>query len=591
MQNERKRFSFYKRYQMLTIRSKIAFLSIVLFFSHILLSKHVCIFWYIPDEMGYWLDAATFLGYNWSGMHLPTYYAGGYALLITPFLSLLDDPIAIYHAMHIVNATLNVISFLLLYKILHSNFVGLQACPGYACGIAFLAMCYPAYYNFTLTTQPECLLTCLTLCSILLMIHILQRQQFLSFIALGIVLGYMMLVHARSLPIIIATSITIMLYIFSLRKKTHMRWKAGIFFFILLFFFYLDWQMKNFLLSHAYPFIDLSLQGGALMHGNLKKILFLFSLDGLINFLRVLEGHLYYLTVSSLGLANFGLLVALTNTIHKRFLFHSPYRLFWLHIVLVILFSIIMSVIYFANGSETGLLYATYGRYMESSILAFSIAFGLSALLQYKQYKHIFSLTLVLSAYIIILYLLVINYYGGTGGIGYQAGLIIFSDYNGYNYLHHILFMTLIIISLLLTRDSPIHVLRLSCGFLAFLFLFNGLRTGFSAVKSYRYYQDTKTAIAAYSLANNDRNIYYYLGENPGHNAHGWWEPWDRIVYLQYALLKNGCVKATSDWEQVDYWKQTGQSLMTENDESIKKLLTEKNWHIITSNENYIIWH
>ncbi len=61
----------------------------------------------LPDEYGYWMTAAAFSGYDWSGLSgLSLYYSYGYSILLAPLFLIFKDSVLMYKAAICLNALL-----------------------------------------------------------------------------------------------------------------------------------------------------------------------------------------------------------------------------------------------------------------------------------------------------------------------------------------------------------------------------------------------------------------------------------------------------------------------------------------------------
>lgn len=92
----------------------MAIVSVFLFIFYIRKIDQINMIFVLPDEYGYWMTAATFAGYDWSGLAgLSLYYSYGYSIFLAPLFLIFKDPVMMYKAALCMNALFYVAAFLI----------------------------------------------------------------------------------------------------------------------------------------------------------------------------------------------------------------------------------------------------------------------------------------------------------------------------------------------------------------------------------------------------------------------------------------------------------------------------------------------
>ena len=113
----------------------------------------------LVDEVAYLTNARVLAG-GTSGALLDTpFYRGGYSLVLAPLMTVLDDPVAVYHLALAINVVLAASLFPLLYLLLMRCF---RVASGAALACAFAGAAYPSLTATSGATMSENLLLPLT---------------------------------------------------------------------------------------------------------------------------------------------------------------------------------------------------------------------------------------------------------------------------------------------------------------------------------------------------------------------------------------------------------------------------------------------
>lgn len=371
------------------------------------------LFTILDDEFGYWGNAAYFSGLDWSDtISIIPYYSYGYSILLVPFLLFIDNPIIIYKAAIILNGILLIASYTLCYDI--SRKLTSNINDTVLLGISFLISIYPAYILYSNIAWSECLLIfvfwLLTWCFVNLDID----SSNLRFVMIGLLSTYIYTIHQRTIGILIASMLTILLM--KILKKINMKQFLSVVIsvaIILVIHNFIKADIQENLWSNGLGSLinDYSRQVG--------KVKSLLTLDGQIDFLKVFMGQFYTLGVSSFLVFYVGFFEIISKI--RKLLFASLrnkdnsmlncdrkcylYSFLFLSVVL----SLAVSVIFFINPTRIDQI--VYGRYMDI-IVGPIILLGLIKLIRIKSIstKHILAITMTFGIYSFIMYS-VINFY------------------------------------------------------------------------------------------------------------------------------------------------------------------------------------
>lgn len=562
---------------------------IILFFIHLNKIFSTNIFYFLPDEMGYLANGALLLGYDWSELKIPLFYSGGYSLIISFFMMFIQSPTVLYKVLCIFNAFLNCISFFFLYKILTSKYIFIfskQEKKWLAIIIAFISMLYPALTLYTLSLQPECLLICLTLTSFYIFIKMNSSEtSIIKWYCLeACCLGFMFMVHTRSLPVSITIISSLLLNAYFKPSKIK---NIIVFFIIYSIIIGIGLYFKQYLLTNLYQYLDAN---GNLLSGNLYKLYSLFSVTGFKEFLVILEGHLYYIVVSTIGFSLMGFLNFLIQWLGKINRGNRDYCLFYFSLCISTILSLLMSVLYFTNSNEQGILFATYGRYFESSMGILSLALGITVLFDRRLKLKITFLWAAISIFVIAIFKFVVSYYHGTSGIAdFQTGFLIFKVGSIFSYTLSAFFCFLLISVFFILRKSN-ELMKVCCFVLVGMFFISNLLVAKDAVnRNYRYKEMESVVQSIAQEKKYNENIYYYTDKKFVDDVVPWWNgPMD----IQFLLYKSEAIKVFDNFDNKDMLDSSDKKkgvIISVNRKSLTDDIKEKG-KIIKEYPNYVIW-
>lgn len=175
----------------------------------------------LNDEFGYWGNASSLVGYDWKDLMQETpYYAWGYSLFLASLMSIFKNYDIVYKLAIILNLIFLIVSFecaVYVSKRLLNNraFVSLL--------LSFVVMIYPGNLVYAEVAWSELLLYMLMWISVALIVSLVQQFSFVKYLGFLCVLGYMYVVHQRSIGIILVGIITAV-FILKKHKKPIWSW-------------------------------------------------------------------------------------------------------------------------------------------------------------------------------------------------------------------------------------------------------------------------------------------------------------------------------------------------------------------------------
>ena len=391
--------------------------------------KHISGMTIYPDEFGYWANAAQWLGYDWSGTAaLQSYYSFGYSMVLLPLLAMIKNPLLLYKTAVMLNV---------IFVYLHAVILFQAACefskdikPQWFC--ALMAACYPSLLFYMQFTMTESLLNLLFMLSIWLLLKFEKTGKVHYCIFMVCVLGYMFFVHMRTIGILTAGVLIGIISLIRLKKNIvyKLAYLAGIFIFLAALIL-MGNMVKELLQSNLYVSADKNILGINDFSGQLVKVRYLLTADGIKKLAVSSIGKLFYLGLATCGTFYFGVWGLL-----KRTWSGNVYR----YIALSAAFTFFISALYTMDGGRADTL--LYGRYNEI-IIPIIVYLGLCEMLEHKKIFRSICIILVMQgmmAYVLLRVMSEVNPAGFQGyfviGISYalQEIMPIISDYVLYPY-------------------------------------------------------------------------------------------------------------------------------------------------------------
>lgn len=342
----------------------------------------------LPDEFGYWAQAASMNGFDWTEtLSQHSWYSPGYGLLMLPFLMLVKDPILLYRCMVAVNFLLLAGAAWLLDRTLQKILP--QTGGALSAFISGAAMLYVSYITYAQTTMAETLLVFLYIALAYGLAGWSEHPGIGSGLLVAAVSGYMYLVHLRTVGIVFATAVCMLAAELSRERNRRRLWSTlGILALIGVFILaagYIRKGMISGVASQQYQ----SLASANEYSGQWGKVRLLFSAEGIYRFLTGLAGKLFYLGCASFGLYYWGLFFLLGKARELLWMLRKKERIpqdLWLCLWLLISHGaalFVTNIYCLASNRLDGVL---YGRYHENTIPVI-LALGVAELLLRPEFK------------------------------------------------------------------------------------------------------------------------------------------------------------------------------------------------------------
>lgn len=326
--------------------------------------ERIYVFFLYPDEFGYWSTAATALGWDWREVSgLGSFYSYGYSFILLPILKFTTNSLMAYRVAIAANVLLMCAAFFLLQTI--SQKISSHKDGRKHILFAGIAVFYPAWIFYMQFTATEALLTFLFVLIAWLFLLFMEKPRLYVAILLACALGYSFVVHMRSAGVVIACGLTIALWgICNSANRKKVLMLAGVLVLVLAIAFLL----KGIVRESVYSGSGEDLLKNNEFGGQLDKIKFILSAEGILQLIKNVSGKILYLGVSSMGLFYFGIFWCvrqvgrLLKGLRKKEALEG--RIFWgIFLMLAVTGEVMIGSIY--SIQTTDLDWIIYGRYSE----------------------------------------------------------------------------------------------------------------------------------------------------------------------------------------------------------------------------------
>lgn len=317
---------------------------------------------YYPDEFGYWANAASWNGYDWSSLTaLNSYYSFGYSLLLAPIMRVFTDGVTAYRAAVGLNMLLQAAAMFPLYGIARRLFPRAKGHHDF-CAVG-IGLFYPVWIFFEQTTLTEGLLHFLYILIVYLMVCVMEHARMGTILLLIGMLGYLCFVHMRTVGVAIAACLVLLCRLWSQPAN---RKKMFLAFGVLAVGILIGAGVRLVVLRSVYANTDQEMLARTDVSGQFARVLAVCSREGIVRFLCGCAGKLFYLGASSFGLVYYALAYA---GINSRALVHKMRRRMtvtaaeWVSLFLLLSFTgqFLVTAVYMNNPRRIDEV--VYGRY------------------------------------------------------------------------------------------------------------------------------------------------------------------------------------------------------------------------------------
>lgn len=255
-----------------------------------------------PDEFGYWASAAEMLGYDWTDTAaLGSYYSYGYGVLLAPILWFFHDCVMAYRAAIAMNVLLQCGMMGMLWGIFRRLFCA-EASGERKVQLVLAvgtAIFYPPFSFYTQMTMAETLLAFLYLLICYQITLFVEKPNVVGAVLIALSLLYIYFVHMRTVGVVIAAVLTLLLYAW----RNPVGRKALVAAVVILVVGALcGLWVKGRVTDTVYAQVDTVLLSLNDYTGQLVKLKRIFSFSGMKQLLLSSIGKLYYLIMASFGL-------------------------------------------------------------------------------------------------------------------------------------------------------------------------------------------------------------------------------------------------------------------------------------------------
>lgn len=329
----------------------------------------------LGDELGYWGNAAFFLGNDWDDiLNNISYYSYGYSLFLMLIMSLPVTAVMMYRLAIIANALFMVTSFLISYYLFTRL---LPDKNKILVSIACTAMAvYASYVSCSGVAWSECYLVLFVWLILLQGYFISQKITMLRILVFAAELGYIYMIHQRTIPFLIAGVI----YIFALFLQKKAKAKH-------LIALILTASSLLVVASMIKSYLQTYLLYAAKESGNDYSAIFAnMNISTLVvPTIREVAGQFYYLWTASFGIIPLGIGITVVTFIKKWK--EKEDTCYFRGFVLLSFFGILGVSSIFMRLSVSRLDYLVYGRYNEI-IIGFFVVMGFLGISDFVKQKN-----------------------------------------------------------------------------------------------------------------------------------------------------------------------------------------------------------
>lgn len=364
----------------------IFILWLISFVLHLAVINHF-VGWICTDTTGYWLHAATFTGHDWSEVarNASKYYSWGYSLLLMiPFILSPRNMIVMSRIAIAINALLCSLTVPLLYGIGRRILKDTDKKTILIC--AFATSCYSTYFLETSVALSESLLFFLYVLLIWLTVRYLSEKRIRWAISCSICCCYMYIVHHRTLGIIIAFCVMLLImYLYDRDKRTLLSFLIPFLACFIIGRFVESWLMEKETMAGLYK--------GNTYYAMFQKMPKILSIEGILLSIQNVVGAVWYILIGTFATAALGIIsvvekiVSLISNGRKE----ERGKELSLNIFLIfsLLFSMGISVITTVRTgySDERMDLIFYGRYFENALSLF-IFFGFNEMIRLRKNKE-----------------------------------------------------------------------------------------------------------------------------------------------------------------------------------------------------------
>lgn len=271
--------------------------------------------WLYNDEMGYWGNAAYFVGLDWSeSVRYTSYYSFGYSFCLIPLFLVFKSSIMMYRGAIILNGIFLAITYLVAYKISSMLFKNNKVSIKIA--VTLIAVLTPSALVQSQIAWSETLLLLVCWLIFWTFVKIQTDENFCGLGILAILNVYLYMVHQRMIGVLFVTAIYVL--VMGVRRKKSLK-RVLLFFAIMFIGLWIAFELKNYLQVNLWKIHEI---GSTLNTSNIndysgvsKRLLKYLTSEGKLK--ELLYGSIG--KIIYFGLSTYGMLYYIAYQIFKEF--------------------------------------------------------------------------------------------------------------------------------------------------------------------------------------------------------------------------------------------------------------------------------
>lgn len=362
---------------------------------HIYPIKDLNMIYVLSDEFGYWSAGAYFAGVNWSDVTSNiAYYSYGYSFFLAPLFWAFKDPTNMYKAALVINSLLLSFCLPISYKIIKILFHNKNKYVNMS--IAFCISLYPAYILQSTIAWSEALIIFLVWLIILFLLELNCKTSIYKCFFLGVLSIYLYMVHQRNIGIVV--SVILIMGIMFFCKKINKK-QFGVFLLTIFIMFIIHSIIKTNIQENLW--LNSIASNSNDFSAEVDKVFQLFSTKGIIRFLKVAFGHIFYIGAATFITAYLGVLFLVNKiikSIREKSVFGDNLNIIYFFLFISFTFSLGINIIFMSNPTRVD--HVIYGRYIEG-ILGPVMLLGLGNLI-YNSKKRKMDILICIITFVIV---------------------------------------------------------------------------------------------------------------------------------------------------------------------------------------------
>ena len=350
----------------------------------------------LNDEFGYWANAASVVGYDWRDLISETpYYAWGYSIWLIPIIALLPTYQLWYKAAIVMNAAFLIASYFICKKIANKIFPNMNG--KLISIVSLIVILYPSNIVYAQVAWSETLLYFLTWVVTYLIINLEDYFSIKKFIGTILILGYMYIVHARTIGIVAIGAICLLLTLVKHKKNI-------LYLFVIIIFlsggYFINSIVKDYQLTQLWGNSTFSQMNNVGLNINTISTYVNRLLQAFTLFFESLGGKMVCLTISTgliLPIAFVKLLQQTIDNLRERTLFKNYYicKVWCVFCFVSALGLCALQMVYWTSRKDI----IVYSRYIENAlgpILLLCILYSINAIKSIRAAVFISALIILL---------------------------------------------------------------------------------------------------------------------------------------------------------------------------------------------------